>query len=64
MPPHVLMDRILRHEQSFNDSVLPATDEVLFEFVMKASSRKKHSLKGGSLTEPASYRDGRKSKKG
>ena len=32
VPPHVLMDRILKHEASFAKSLLPATDQVLFNY--------------------------------
>jgi hypothetical protein len=54
----------MRHESSFHDSVLPATDDILFNYASKVSTRKQSSLKEGSLTDPTSYRDRRLSKKG
>jgi hypothetical protein len=32
LPPHVLMERILRHEVDFEKSLMPATDRVLFHY--------------------------------
>ena len=60
-PPHIVMDKILKHEAPFAKSILPATDDVLFNYGKKTSTQsnsvqKQHpsvlSANSNALTEP------------
>lgn len=66
VPPHIMMDRILRHEPGFQKSLLPATDYVLFNYGppnkrLNDAYDISMSLQTNSLTEGTSQDQGGKS---